>query len=51
MQVRGIGRTVVVKTIGQLDVCGPVEGGMMTEIDKMEQNTMGEIIEMINSGK
>jgi len=38
MQVRGIGRTVVVKAVGQLDVC-VAGGGMGTESPKNGANT------------
>ena len=46
MQVGRTGWTVVVKTIGQLDVFVSVGGGMITET-----GTMGKIIDMMNIGK
>lgn len=47
MEVRGSGRTVVVKAIGQLDACVPGEQGMMKQT-KQSKNTVREITEMIN---
>lgn len=50
VQVGGIGWTVVVKTIGQLNVCALVGGGI-TNRQNRNKYTMGKITEMINYGK